>query len=146
MAQTNQNIQDSKGQTWCFKATNIWQILVTRKPKNPLQIPGGSVYCIPCCECEQKYIGETIQTTHTRLQQHKSLCDTVLWTKVFKKLEKNNYGTSMHTLDTNHQWDFDKTKILASITPTNQRVICKTIEIFQYKKNGVTLANILKET
>ena len=52
----------------------------------------------------------------------------------------------MHTLATYHQWDFNKTKILASIILTNQHVICETIELFQYKKNGITLVNVLNRS
>ena len=77
-----------------LKTTNIGQMLVTQKPAEPLQIPGGYMYCIPCCECETLYIGKTVQTIYARGQQHKSSYNTVLRTRNLKVLEKNNYGTA----------------------------------------------------
>ena len=125
------------------KSTNIGQILVTRKPKDPLQVSGGSVYCIPCCSCDHFYIGETIQKTHSRLQQHKSSCKNAIRKRTIIQLDKNDYGTSKHSLDTKHKWNFQETKILASVQNTRHRETREAIEIFCHKKKGYKLANIL---
>ena len=117
-------------------------MLVTRKPAEPLQVPGGSVYCIPCCECETLYIGKTVQTTYAREQQHKSSCDTVLRTQNLKVSEKNDYGTAKYTHETKHKWDFDNTKILVTVVPTQQHKIRESIEIFRHKHKGIKLANV----
>ena len=53
-----------------FKYNNtIRKFLVKNSPAD--LVPGGGVYVVPCKDCSSCYIGETIKTLPTRINQHK---------------------------------------------------------------------------
>ena len=75
------------------------------KKLKPAQDPldkQGTVYVIPCKDCQAPYIGETIQPLGSRVKQH--MAST-------KKGEMDN-GPAHHTFSRDHRVDFDGAVIL----------------------------------
>lgn len=82
------------------------KIFTKTKDTIPKLDKAGVVYEIPCKSCEKSYIGETIQKLGQRIRQHERSCD-VTNNKALTALSK-------HARDTQHVFDFDKTRILVN--------------------------------
>ena len=85
-------------------------ILIHNSPTDPTR--SGGVYIVPCHDCNSCYIGETIKTLKTRLDQHRydiRTCNT-------------NNAIFKHILDHNHSIDFDNADFVYNSTdkPTLQ--------------------------
>ena len=121
--------------------------MVKRKPKcQPLDQAGGVIYKIPCSSCETYYIGETIQKTKLRMQQHNSACNSAIISRKININDNNDCGTAKHTLETKHKWNFNKCIILGKSKFEKDRKIREGIEIYLHKKRGINLANTSEGT
>ena len=69
--------------------------LVHSSPQRNIFSDGG-VYCIPCKNCKLKYIGETSQNLHSRLQEHKRDI----------RIGNSNNGLFQYISQFNHNFDF----------------------------------------
>ena len=60
------------------------------------------VYCIPCADCDQCYIGESGRSLDVRIEEHKRPC----------RLGRNYSAVATHTLDVGHRIDFGSSAIV----------------------------------
>ena len=86
------------------------------------------IYSIPC-QCGQNYIGETSQFLIKRLNQHSYTC------KNSKNADKSALATHHHSKQ--HNFHFDKTKILTNEGNTRNRKIKESIYITKNLQNTV---------
>ena len=73
------------------------------------------VYCIPCSDCDQCYIGESGRSLGIRLEEHKRAC----------RLGKNYSAVATHTIDVGHRIDFKSSAIVHKSHDRNTR---RTVE------------------
>ncbi len=79
--------------------------LVKAKDTIPLEAKAGVIYQFPCKGCNAKCVGETGKTLQTRMKQHKA--------KIRNRYM--SYLTTVHSLDTGHQFAFDETQIIGQV-------------------------------
>ncbi len=60
------------------------------------------IYQFPCKGCNTKYVGETGKTLKTRMKQHKAAI----------RNRYMSYLTTVHSLDTDHQFAFNEAQII----------------------------------
>ncbi len=72
--------------------------LVKAKDTIPLEAKARVIYQFPCKGCNAKYIGETGKALETRMKQHKAAI----------RNRYMSYLTTVHSLDTGHQFAFDE--------------------------------------
>ena len=87
------------------------------------------VYRIPCRDCFQVYVDETVQHLAKRVYQHKS--DEKNYKKDLEKKRVDGTALAKHARDENHVFDFDGTKILAREGNTTKRRIREVVEIIK---------------
>ena len=79
-----------------FKYNNT---LRNRLVRNRAKTTGSvGVYCIPCLDCSQCYVGKSGRKLDVRLDEHKSDC----------RLGKNYRAVAYHNLDVGHRTGFHK--------------------------------------
>ncbi len=83
-------------------ANEIHPTLVKAKDTIPLEAKAAVIYQFPCKGCNAKYVGETGKTLKTRMKQHKAVV----------RNRYMSYLTTMHSLDTGHQFAFDEAQII----------------------------------
>lgn len=103
--------------------SKIKDFLRPAKDKIPLSTPG--VYEIPC-SCGDVYIGETKRLISTRVKEH------IRSTKN-EDIEKS--AVALHSHNTKHSIEFDKTRVIAKEPYYYPRIIRESIEIFKNKNN-----------
>lgn len=110
-----------------FSSHNTLQNLIFSKTKDVTPIPkrSGVVYCIPCSNCSKVYVGESMQHLNCRIRQHKS----------DERKGNDNTGLASHSKKENHQFNFDKVKILAYEENCKKRKIREIIEIIKNENN-----------
>jgi hypothetical protein len=69
-------------------------------------------YLIPCLYCDNVYIGETGRRLETRLYEHK---------KNIEGSQDKYTGLTIHRINTNHNFDYNNVKILATETNNKKR-------------------------
>ena len=75
----------------------------------------SGVYCVPCLECSECYIGETGRNLAVRLEEHKQACRT-----------GNSYNAiATHSLDLDHRIGFSSAKIVYKCNNINIRKIAE---------------------
>ena len=84
----------------------IRQSLVRVKNRVPNKKRKGVVYEIPCCDCDQVYVGETGRTMKKRISEHK---------QAVRHFDDRN-GIAVHAFQYDHQIDWEN----ASIADTEQ--------------------------
>lgn len=108
--------------TVCYRAQNLVKSLFSPlKMKIPEKKKSNVVYAIPCLNCPKKYIGMTTQLLNNRLNGHK-------YTK--------NASTALHKHEsqTNHEFNFNETKILVQETNYQKLTVREMIEIKREKE------------
>lgn len=95
------------------------------KDKVPLGKLSGLVYSVPCNNCDNSYVGETVQWLESRLNQHKRDVEN----------QRNNTALCEHTSETGHSFNFSKTSVLCFETNEKKRKMRECIEIM--KRNTV---------
>lgn len=80
----------------------------------------NTVYCIPCKDCNLKYVGQTKRELKTRLKEHQ--------TNIKEHHTKWN-SISKHRVELDHVMDFDSTKILDMEENKFARLISETLHI-----------------
>lgn len=93
------------------------------KDKIPLSTPG--VYEIPC-SCGDVYIGETKRLISTRVKEH---------IRCTKNEDTDKSAVALHSYNTKHSIEFDKTRVIAKVPNYYPRIIRESIEIFKNKNN-----------
>ena len=92
-----------------FKCSNtIRNKVVTSKHGNYCE---AVVYCTPCLNCDQSYIGESGRGLGKRLEEHKRAC----------RLGNSYSAAATHTLNTGHRIGFNNVKIVYKSKNRNQR-------------------------
>ncbi len=81
--------------------TNLWPPSES-EDTIPLEAKAGVIYQFPCKGCNAKYVGETGKTLKTRLKQHKAAI----------RNRYLSYLTTVHSLDTGHQFVFDEAQLI----------------------------------
>ena len=71
------------------------------------------VYCIPCLDCNQSYIGESGRGLEVRLGEHKRAC----------RLGNSYSAVATHTLQKDHRIGFNNASIIHKCSNRNQRRI-----------------------
>ena len=79
----------------------------------------AGVYCIPCKDCNLKYIGETSRNLHVRLKEHKKDI----------RISNSNNALFQHISQHNHNLDFNSAKMLTYIHNKNLRRIFEAASI-----------------
>lgn len=93
------------------------------KDKTPDMEQSDVVYCIPCLDCNQKYIGQTSQILRYRINQHKSDC----------RVKPKACALSEHFNDKQHRINYDETKILRKESNNKIRMFLEMTEIQKHK-------------
>ena len=102
---------------------------------------GGSVYSIPCLNCDKVYIGQSGRDFNVRLGEHKAAV----------RLGKVNNACAKHTLHDNHNIDWSNAKTLyKSNILTNRLVVESTLikprNIFNNMRSTSTIENLAAKT
>ncbi|KAL1110151.1 hypothetical protein AAG570_008228 [Ranatra chinensis] len=101
-----------------FNKNNNQEMTERGSVKDPLPLKTSGVYEIPCC-CGESYIGQTGRLVSTRIQEH-------------IRATKNNdmkSAVAEHSMETGHLIDFEKMRILASVSGYKNRIVREAIEI-----------------
>ncbi len=85
--------------------------------QRPLEAMAGVIYQFPCKGCNAKYVGETGKTLKTRMKQHKAA--------ISKRYM--SYLTTVHSLDTGHQFAFDEAQIIGQAQTKAGRLFVEAI-------------------
>lgn len=107
--------------TICHKAHNlIGSLFTVLKSKTPNKKKSNVIYSIPCLNCPKKYIGMTTQLLENRLKGHKY---------------QKNASTALHKheRDTNHEFHFNDTKILAQDNNYKKLIVKEMVQIKKEK-------------
>ena len=84
-------------------------------PKDPVEPQNvcGVVYEIPCKDCSKTYIGQTTNSLHTRLQQHRAAC---------RLLQPNKSALAEHSIEQSHAIDWANARVVTRQTAWRQRL------------------------
>ena len=83
------------------------------KDKVPIESVTGVVYEIPCSDCNKKYVGQTGNSLHTRLQQHRAAC---------RLLQPEKSALAQHSIEETHQINWAEAKVVERSTNWRQRL------------------------
>ncbi|KAJ8974012.1 hypothetical protein NQ317_007632 [Molorchus minor] len=89
--------------------------------KDDILDTSGVVYCIPCTNCEQKYIGQTKRKLKDRITSHKSDI----------RLDKRTCTLAQHVLTNNHTPDYGSVSILEQENNLTKRTFLEMSHIFK---------------
>ena len=84
-------------------------------PKDPVDPHKtcGVVYRVPCSDCLKTYVGQTGNSLHTRLQQHRAAC---------RLLQPEKSALAQHSIDHAHRVDWSKAEVVERATNWRQRL------------------------
>jgi hypothetical protein len=120
------------------KTTTLGNILLKRRPNQPLHSP-GVVYAIPC-ECSKFYIGETKRTAAIRISEEAAACAKVDRTnKLSTNQQAADLGITTHHKLTGHTFNFNSTKIISSESNWYKRKLLEGLYIQTNKEHAVNL-------
>ncbi len=91
--------------------------LVKAKNTIPLEAKAVVIYQFPCKGYNAKYVGETGKTLETRMKQHKAAI----------RNRYMSYITTVHSLDTGHQFAFDEAQIIGQAQTKAGRLFMEAI-------------------
>lgn len=111
----------------------IKKFSLEQKTLPPPEKRAGVVYCIPCSDCPQIYVGETRQLLSARLCQHKN----------DERNQNDHTALAVHSKECVHKFNFNCSKILADESNDKKRKIREVVEII--KRNG-TAVNYKSDT
>ena len=122
------------------KTSNTLKQKLTRvKDQASTKEKTGIIYSIPCKDCNEQYIGQTRRTLPERIYQHKN---------AYKNLDFQKTATINHSIDNNHQIDFESSHILAREKNHKRREIKEAIMIASNetynKSDGYQLPPVFK--
>jgi len=102
---------------------NLGAILKPNKINDPFKI-SGIIYKVPCCDCNQFYIGESGRTWYERSKEH------------HRDIKNKNLNNSLYTLmaQTKHQIDWNNVSILDFLKQKHERKTLEGMYIQKYKK------------
>nr|CAH8860870.1 unnamed protein product [Trichobilharzia regenti] len=96
-----------------FRASNtLRSLLVKVKDKIEQENQQNCVYQINCGDCNAVYVGETSRQVNIRMKEHKQCLKVVPKSSADLKKLENNSAIALHSIETGHKIDFDKTKVL----------------------------------
>ena len=103
------------------------------KNSNREQNDDVGVYCIPCLDCNQSYIGETGRGLAIRLEEHKRAC----------RLGSSYSAVATHSLDVGHRVGFRYASVVYNSNDRNRRrtiegALINLNETFLNNKGGTT--------
>jgi hypothetical protein len=119
------------------KTTTLGNILLKRRPNQPLHSP-GVVYAIPC-ECSKFYIGETKRTAAIRISEEAAACAKVDRTNKLSTNQQADLGITTHHKLTGHTFNFNSTKIISSESNWYKRKLLEGLYIQTNKEHAVNL-------
>lgn len=90
------------------------------KDKTPITKTHDIVYGIPCNNCKNWYIGNTSQLFEKRMNQHKTSV---------RNIEPKKSALAFHSIENEHRFDFDNSKILFKENNTFKRYLIEEIFI-----------------
>ena len=101
---------------------NLKMIFKPTKDKIPKELSSNIVYSVPCKgnDCKAVYIGQTKRFLKNRLKEHKN--------NIRESPNKQNALTK-HTIEKDHFFDFDRTKILANEIHYKKRLLLEMCHI-----------------
>lgn len=112
-----QKILGSQNITVGHKTINNTQQFFTRlKSSTPKNNVTHTVYKIPCKDCPAQYVGQSIQYLKKRIEAH-------------KYSKKASTSLKKHKQDTDHEFDYENTRILAKEKNEFKRKILEMINI-----------------
>lgn len=113
-----------------FKTTSTVSSLFTKlKDKIPIDKHHDVVYAIPCGTCNNWYIGNTSQLVRERKKQHQ---------RSVNNREHRKSALAQHSIENQHTFNFDGTKILTHCNHTGKRFLIEEMFI----KNTSNCVNI----
>ena len=122
-------LQEQFGITAIFKkTTTLGNLIKKRGRQKEKQFTANTVYKVPCKECNKFYIGQSKNSIAKRVSQHKAVCRRNVKLSKLKSSKKDN-GIAFHHIKTGHDFDFDKTAIIARDTNYWRRLILEGIAI-----------------
>ncbi len=115
--------------------------LVHPKDKIEDKHKSGVVYCIPCNNCEAKYIGETGRPFGVRLEEHKkeaektSVRSYMRSARKTSEQEQHKSAITDHVVSKNHVMNWEEGKVIAREDLKFQRWVQESIHIRQTQPN-----------
>ena len=100
--------------------------LVNNKSKDSMKDTG--VYCLPCLDCNQAYIGESGRSHAQRLEEHKRAC----------RLGNSYSAVANHTWELDHRIGFKQSKLVFRSSDRNTR---RTVEGALIQLNNTFINN-----
>lgn len=123
-----QNIFKNNDIEIAHKVTNNYNDLFTKlKTKIPTDYQTHCIYEIPCNNCDGKYIGQTMQYLHKRINQHKNSVKHVT--------NCNETALSKHAKTEHHNFNFEQTKIIDKEQNNKSRMFLEMIHIKRNKNS-----------
>ena len=83
-----------------------------KDPIEPNQVR-GVVYEVPCSDCDRTYIGQTGNSLHTRIKQHRAAC---------RLFQRDKSALAEHSIDLDHRIDWDNAKVVSRQPRWHQRL------------------------
>ena len=116
------------------------KVLVSNRPP-VLESVGGVVYCVPCSDCGDSYIGQTGREFDIRLNEHKSAV----------RLKNLNNACAKHVAEYGHSIDWNNAKPVYKCSELSNRLVVesaliKTFPNFNNMHSSITLENLAAET
>ena len=101
---------------------NLKMIFTPTKDKIPKELSSNIVYSIPCKgnDCKAVYIGQTKRFLKNRLKEHKNN---------IKETPNKQNALTKHTVEKDHFFDFDRTRILANEHNYKKRLLLEMCHI-----------------
>ena len=97
----NNNLTDNDKISMTFSYSNTIRNKLVRNSSRS-RLDGVGVYCIPCKDCNQCYIGETGRGLDVRISEHKRAC----------RLGHQYNAVASHSWTTSHRVGFDQARIV----------------------------------
>ncbi|KAK5645107.1 hypothetical protein RI129_006407 [Pyrocoelia pectoralis] len=110
-----------------YNMSPLKKIFTKLKDKTNKFMKSNVIYCVPCNNCSNIYIGLTTNWLKTRISTHKSDIRTM----------KNRCALSIHAINNNHSFDFDNTSILNSSNKLSTLKLMEMVEINKQINNTV---------
>ena len=116
------------------------KVLVSNRPP-VLESVGGVVYCVPCSDCGDSYIGQTGREFDIRLNEHKSAV----------RLKNLNNACAKHVAEYGHSIDWNNAKPIYKSSDLSNRLVVesaliKTFPNFNNMHSSITLENLAAQT
>ena len=109
----------------CLKSNKILcSALMKVKPGACQDDTKGVIHCVPCCDCDKSYIGETRRALAVRLAEHKQYCHN---------REINQSGMSQYTLQNDHGIHWEGSTVLGKEPNYYRRRVKEALYIMKFK-------------